>query len=269
MEIITSTTRSGNRVESVIFNGIVYSRYPDRATKSYFKVSASNLRGTHTVELHRAVWESIYGEIPPKYHIHHKDSNILNNDISNLECLSPAEHYRVHREDRGVWAERDNKTFTLTCMQCGVEYISFFSTRGKNNFCSQKCSNLFNRQEKKYQEQRVCVICGKTFSTRKYTTQTTCSHPCGAVLANKQHEYTRPCVQCGKDCISFMPANGRNTFCSPDCAYKFSVQTKRYHILRECEVCKKEFSSPEKEQRTCSKTCGGIMRRKNKENLQV
>lgn len=50
---------------------------------------------------HRQIWISHHGEIPVddqgrSYHIHHLDGNPLNNDISNLICLSPEDHYEVH-----------------------------------------------------------------------------------------------------------------------------------------------------------------------------
>ena len=37
--------------------------------------------------LHRAVWEHHNGKIPNGYHVHHKDGDRNNNDISNLELL--------------------------------------------------------------------------------------------------------------------------------------------------------------------------------------
>lgn len=43
-------------------------------------------------KLHRDVWTSAFGEIPPKHHIHHKDGNAANNRIDNLECLPASEH---------------------------------------------------------------------------------------------------------------------------------------------------------------------------------
>ena len=44
----------------------------------------------------RRVWIKHYGKIPPNHHIHHKDDNPFNNDISNLECLTKEEHKEKH-----------------------------------------------------------------------------------------------------------------------------------------------------------------------------
>lgn len=34
--------------------------------------------------------------LSPAYEVHHKDGNRQNNDLSNLECLTPSEHQRLH-----------------------------------------------------------------------------------------------------------------------------------------------------------------------------
>ena len=44
----------------------------------------------------RKIWIKHYGKIPPNHHIHHKDDNPFNNDISNLECLTKEEHKERH-----------------------------------------------------------------------------------------------------------------------------------------------------------------------------
>lgn len=47
--------------------------------------------------IHKLVWE-YYGNTPKKkgYEIHHKDYNILNNHIENLEYLPKSEHLLMH-----------------------------------------------------------------------------------------------------------------------------------------------------------------------------
>lgn len=49
------------------------------------------------IYIHREIYEQIYGVIPKGYDIHHIDFNKLNNDISNLVCLTKAEHMRLHK----------------------------------------------------------------------------------------------------------------------------------------------------------------------------
>lgn len=52
---------------------------------------------TPTHELvHRLVYKTFVGEIPPGYHIHHKDHNKQNNAVDNLELIDPVEHQHLH-----------------------------------------------------------------------------------------------------------------------------------------------------------------------------
>lgn len=85
------------RVELAEFNGITYRRYPDSTHnnhRNYFQ--AWHSKSVTPRYLHRDVWEYHYGAIPHGFHIHHRDSNPLNNNITNLECISPRVHMRKH-----------------------------------------------------------------------------------------------------------------------------------------------------------------------------
>ena len=53
---------------------------------------------------YRTIWEKHNGAIPPGYHIHHIDGDSWNNDISNLQCVSPYEHYLIHKRQGDIWA---------------------------------------------------------------------------------------------------------------------------------------------------------------------
>lgn len=77
-----------------------------RIQEGYYRISSRN-EGNHSKYLHRLVWEENFGEIPPNFHIHHKDGNKLNCDISNLELISKSEHHRMHR--KGVSVNDDVK----------------------------------------------------------------------------------------------------------------------------------------------------------------
>jgi len=49
---------------------------------------------------YRRLWEKINGKkIPTGHHIHHLDNDKTNNDIKNLLCLSPQEHFDIHKEN--------------------------------------------------------------------------------------------------------------------------------------------------------------------------
>lgn len=60
------------------------------------------------VKTHRLIWAAWFGPIPPGYDVHHLDSNRLNNQIDNLQCLPHGEHTsrRLRRIDREQMSQR-------------------------------------------------------------------------------------------------------------------------------------------------------------------
>lgn len=46
----------------------------------------------------RKLWIEVNGPIPKGMHLHHKDGNPFNNDISNLMICTPEEHIELHRQ---------------------------------------------------------------------------------------------------------------------------------------------------------------------------
>lgn len=58
-------------------------------------------RGTPST-LHRAIWSFHNGPIPEGFHVHHKDGDKFNNDISNLEAISRRDHL-AHHAAESTW----------------------------------------------------------------------------------------------------------------------------------------------------------------------
>lgn len=58
--------------------------------------------------VHRLVWMEHNGPIPEGFHVHHKDGDKTNNEISNLELLSDSMHAREHNDSNPsqTWAWR-------------------------------------------------------------------------------------------------------------------------------------------------------------------
>ena len=130
--------------------------------------------------LHRAVWEYHNGKIPDGYHIHHKDENRNNNDITNLTLLKGSDHLskhmskderkaksredvkkaiaaapKWHRSDKGKewhsergkanWKARGAQTYT--CSYCGKEFqTKHIYAANSNHFCHQNCKAAFRRR---------------------------------------------------------------------------------------------------------------------------
>lgn len=171
----------------------------------------------HRIRLHVYVWEKFNGPVPEGYDIHHIDHDPSNNEIENLIALPESEHHRLHIAERDPaelskimelyarpkavewhkseqgheWhKEQYQKTLapyreeqiTLTCQWCGREYQTSPLVRDHSRFCSNKCKTAFRYHSGVDNVERVCAVCGKTFSVNKYSRTKTCSKECGIKL---------------------------------------------------------------------------------------
>ena len=69
------------------------------------------------MSIYRRLYEQAHGPIPKGYHIHHKDGNHSNNDLSNLVAITAKEHYDIHfsQGDYGAcWAMYRTGHMTLS-----------------------------------------------------------------------------------------------------------------------------------------------------------
>ena len=209
------------RVDTVIFNGVKFRRYPDsrnRADREYYRPSGRNIiKGVQ--HLHREIWKSVHGPIPGGYHVHHVDGNPLNNDIGNLDCKPGSEHLSEHvcsrlaglsQQERNehmaairplasLWhkskvgrewhkehakqrfVKSARKLISKTCAQCGAIYETFDLRTGRT-FCSANCRSAWRRRSGKDDVEKTCVVCGKTFKSNRYGKIRACSRLCGTRL---------------------------------------------------------------------------------------
>lgn len=165
--------------ERMELDGKIYRRYPQSPRKhlrNYFSRSGSFY--------HVALWVKHHGPVPDGYHVHHKDGDTTNNDISNLECLS-AEHHAAAHPGRGkgekqadhltrirpltkawhaspeglawhadnarkAWEHR--KEHDLVCGYCGGQFTSLFADA---KFCGRSCGNKqWMRDHPEYNQQK-------------------------------------------------------------------------------------------------------------------
>ena len=198
--------------EVAVFKGKKYRRYPNgkrQSTRDYFKYSNSEGK---TKSLHVAIYEQATGKkVPEEYHIHHEDGNPLNNEISNLLCLSSSEHLRMHakeyhknnkdfvkanlaairpltkewhasEEGRKWHSEHASEAFKtreavqFKCEVCGEPYET--KHRGTTRFCSNKCKSKWRRDSGIDNIEKTCKTCGKPFTTNKYSKARFCSKKC-------------------------------------------------------------------------------------------
>ena len=147
----------------------------DDKNQKFGELSYYRQKSGHYVEnlpLHRAVWAYYNGEIPDGCNIHHRDGNPANNAIDNLQCLTVAEHRRLH-----------NATAPLRqaiCQHCGKQFATRNAGGAVSKFCSDKCrdAHKFLVKESTAFEERICVVCGKKYKTEKRSTGQTCCYKC-------------------------------------------------------------------------------------------
>jgi len=193
-------------VDEVEFRGITFRRYPEsdnRADRHYYRPNSKHIE--EGVEaLHREIWRHHNGEIPEGHVIHHKDGDPTNNDIENLECLTPTEHAERHpewggdgppweaiksskdwhRSDEGrewhrqhareQWEDAEPKV--KECEQCGDEFEHYTAAR----FCSNACKAKWRRESGVDDVEATCGWCGEMFTHNKHKDRQFCSRKCGA-----------------------------------------------------------------------------------------
>ena len=175
--------------------------------------------------LHCYVWRYFNGPVPEGFHIHHKDENKYHNDIDNLACVPVSEHTSYHskkhldghREEAVRWMDKirplasqwhksqegrewhskhsteEFKTMQkreYVCQFCGKKFMSL-PIGPEHKFCSNNCKSGARRKSGVDNETRTCVICGKEFSTNKYSKQKCCSRECGAIIRSNQNDQKR------------------------------------------------------------------------------
>ena len=162
--------------------------------------------------LHREVWEHHNGKVPSGYHVHHKDGDRSNNCIENLALMEGHDHLREHmkaperveynkkaieiarvaaskwhgsddgrewhsKHGKENWQKREMQTYI--CTECGKEFqTKHIFGEGQNHFCSNNCKTRYRVKSGVDNIERVCPVCGKTFSANKYTKTVYCSQEC-------------------------------------------------------------------------------------------
>ena len=202
-------------------------------------------------QIHRVIWHYYSGDIPEEYEVHHDDWNPKNNDVSNLQALSPEEHHRIHSFRRPI----AKKTFV--CSVCGKKYEA--APGGTHLYCSSHCA------EKVYSTRRSnlitvnCLCCGKPFTARADQNPKYCSLTCSA---KAQYETTiqKTCPVCGETFEASL--NHNKIYCSKKCLKKAwrsaAPNAGQAQVKRTCVICGKEFITRhrgESTAQTCSPSC--------------
>jgi hypothetical protein len=183
--------------------------YQDKKTGYWISTSCPKIRA------HVWVWKYHNGDIKKGLHIHHKDEDKSNNDISNLEEITVKEHVakhvteersaakllhiasirpltkKWHSSDAGIeWHRKhglktweDRQPFNIECKQCGKKADTKIYHQ---DFCSNACKSSWRRKQGLDNEERECQICKLKFTVNKYAKTKTCSRSCGVVLRRQK-----------------------------------------------------------------------------------
>ena len=209
------------RVESVVFHGITFRRYPDSKRWSdgnYYRPHAGHIRrgiGAYHVE----VWKEHNGKVPSGCVVHHKDGDTSNNAIENLELLSGHDHLSFHGKKKfaehrdsflkhlesirpltkewhaspegHVWhvqhgidcfSQREQKE--RICENCGKKYETVISGKG-SRFCSNNCKSDSRRKSGMDNIAKICSFCGGSYCSSKYSQSKFCSRECSCSARKK------------------------------------------------------------------------------------
>lgn len=202
----------------VVYDGHVFTR--DKNTGYY--LSAKPICNGKRIRLHRYVWITTYGEIPPGFDVHHKDEDKGNNGPDNLNLMTNPNHMKHHMEiimtdhveerrekflkhahpaaaewhrseegrewHTGHWHDylepKFHEIVKKNCVVCGTEYDVSVIFEYKSMFCSKKCKAKYRRDSGVDDITRDCVICGTPFTGNRYDKKVACSRKCAGIIAS-------------------------------------------------------------------------------------
>lgn len=110
-------------------------------------------------KLHRDAWIGAFGPVPKGCHIHHRDDNVLNNGIRNLECMPASLHLsNTWRNGPRPYLKSDQH-FTDAARAKAAEWHRSDAGRLWHRRNAQNSASW----KKWKREPRPCDHCGKTF----------------------------------------------------------------------------------------------------------
>lgn len=210
--------------DTIDFNGVTYKLLS--GGRYYLSQSTTNEGRRHAKSLHVAIWEYYNGQtVPPDCCIHHKDGNVYNNDISNLECVKRKDYLSNHTTKN--WQNPNYKERQLKVLEKAQDLAKLWhkSAEGKAWHSQHGKEVMLNRKPVTL----TCQFCGKEFQSiqpwAKY-----CSQSCFDKwrTRNQRVEVTGTCIVCGKEFTSTKPKRQKQTtrFCSKSCQNKFAYSQR-------------------------------------------
>jgi hypothetical protein len=136
-------------------------------------------------KLHRDVWTSAFGQIPKGCHIHHRDSDPSNNQLSNLECVPANKHLSDTWRIRAERGDEGHGVFNETARERAAEWHRSEEGRLWHKRHAQRVKSW----TKWKREDRPCDHCGTVFQAlvrKSGHSQRFCSEVCKAANYRKR-----------------------------------------------------------------------------------
>lgn len=220
--------KTTKRKDVVVFNGILFTRYPDaksRSTRLYYYPSLKNQKKGIGC-LHVEIYKTHFGAVPDGFHVHHRDTNPLNNAPDNLLCLSASDHNKAHAEDasRKEFMERASRRFRRLQRQ----QVEWRTQTPEGKAWLKKNVRKFQRASLKARGRFKikCEFCGRDkerAGQREGTPAKYCSKRCyyeAWVLRTGKRKPPQPftCSHCGKQGVT---SRTNKRFCDAKCKSAF------------------------------------------------
>lgn len=195
------------------------------SANGYVMVEVSKSYNSFGYQLeHRVIMEKALGRrLTTNEHVHHKDGDRLNNDLSNLEVLTNAEHQRLHQLPQ---TQPRAARIPIVCALpgCGItKLVKAWLVDGRQHYCGNAHRLMaIHRAAKAYHASRrppslMCHWCAQAFPYR-------CYQGVEAKYCCKQHADAaqrlqipmRSCEVCGIDFRPRPDARDTGRFCSEE-----------------------------------------------------
>jgi len=137
------------------------------------------------LHMHWYVWEHYNGKREKGFHIHHKDGNTWNNEISNLETVKSFTHLSEHAKKRIKDNPEKFKEFYTKGIEAAKEWhksevgLQWHKEQGKKTW--------HNREYKKHN----CEVCNKEYETRHSGVSKYCHNNCKAKALRDRRKLER------------------------------------------------------------------------------